>query len=283
MDAWKDLAAGGFGGACQLAVGHPFDTVKVQLQTMPTPKPGQPLKYSGAMDAALQTIRAEGAFGLYRGVLAPLATIVVYNAALFDTRKRMEHFLSPDGRPLTLPQEFQAGAAAGCVAAAVGCPAELIKCRLQSGAGSSTAEAMRTVIREEGALGLYRGMGATLLREVPGNALMFGSYAATKGLLAQTRGCTVEELGAADLVVAGGTGGSVYWGLMYPVDVIKSKIQLDSPAQNLYRGTLDAFAKVWRSEGLVGLYRGFSPCLARAFPANAACFLGYEAAMKLMS
>ena len=264
-------------------MGHPFDTVKVQLQTMPTPKPGQPLKYSGAMDAALQTIRAEGAFGLYRGVLAPLATIVVYNAALFDTRKRMEQFLSPDGRPLTLPQEFQAGAAAGCVAAAVGCPAELIKCRLQSGAGSSTAEAVRTVIREEGALGLYRGMGATLLREVPGNALMFGSYAATKGLLAQTRGCTVEELGASDLVVAGGTGGAVYWGLMYPVDVIKSKIQLDSPAQNLYRGTLDAFSKVWRSEGLAGLYRGFSPCLARAFPANAACFLGYEAAMKFMS
>ena len=278
-----DPRAGGVGGACQLAVGHPFDTVKVQLQTMPPAAPGQPLKYSGAVDAALKTVRAEGFAGLYRGVLAPLATVVLYNAALFDTRKRMEALLSPDGRPLTLPQEFQAGAAAGVVAAAVGCPAELIKCRLQSGAGSSTAEAVRTVLQEEGALGLYRGMGSTLLREVPGNALMFGSYAALKSKLAESRGCKVDELGAGDLVLAGGTGGSIYWGLMYPVDVIKSKIQLDTPAQKLYRGTLDAFAKVWRAEGAAGLYRGFTPCLARAFPANAACFLGYEAAMKFMS
>ena len=43
-----------------------------------------------------------------------------------------------------------------------------------------------------------------------------------------------------------------------------------------YAGTIDAFRKVWRSEGVAGLYRGFGPAMARSVPANAACFLAYE-------
>ena len=34
--------------------------------------------------------------------------------------------------------------------------------------------------------------------------------------------------------------------------------------------------------GVLGLYRGFAPCIARAAPANAACFLGLEMTLKLL-
>ena len=63
---------------------------------------------------------------------------------------------------------------------------------------------------------------------------------------------------------------SAYWGFMYPTDIIKSKIQVDNPRNPLYTGTIDAFVKVARAEGVAGLYRGFTPCMGRAFPANAA-------------
>lgn len=62
-DIAKDLTAGTVGGVAQLVVGHPFDTIKVKLQSQPTPLPGQLPKYSGAIDAVRQTLAAEGAGG----------------------------------------------------------------------------------------------------------------------------------------------------------------------------------------------------------------------------
>jgi solute carrier family 25 carnitine/acylcarnitine transporter 20/29 len=42
------------------------------------------------------------------------------------------------------------------------------------------------------------------------------------------------------------------------------------------------FNATFLSAGPASLYRGFVPVMARAFPANAACFLGYELSLKLM-
>ena len=39
---WRDLVAGTAGGVAQTLSGHPLDTLKVRLQTMPTPAPGEP-------------------------------------------------------------------------------------------------------------------------------------------------------------------------------------------------------------------------------------------------
>lgn len=67
-DVAKDLTSGTVGGAAQLICGHPFDTIKVKLQSQPASLPGQLPKYSGAMDAVKQTVSAEGAKGLYKGI-----------------------------------------------------------------------------------------------------------------------------------------------------------------------------------------------------------------------
>lgn len=37
------------------------------------------------------------------------------------------------------------------------------------------------------------------------------------------------------------------------------------------------------TEGTRGLFRGLTPCLVRAFPANASCFLAYEYCKDLLS
>ena len=57
---------------------------------------------------------------------------------------------------------------------------------------------------------------------------------------------------------------------IFPVDVIKSAIQSDSvtPAERKYRGVLDAARALWAEGGAARFYRGFTPCLLRAVPAN---------------
>ncbi|KAJ0736748.1 putative mitochondrial carrier domain superfamily [Helianthus annuus] len=129
-DVAKDLAAGTVGGVAQLVVGHPFDTIKVKLQSQPTPLPGQLPKYSGAIDAVKKTLAAEGASGLYKGMGAPLATVAAFNALLFTVRGQMETLLrSAPGAPLTVNQQFVAGAGAGVAVSFLATPTELIKCR----------------------------------------------------------------------------------------------------------------------------------------------------------
>lgn len=52
---------------------------------------------------------------------------------------------------------------------------------------------------------------------------------------------------------------------IYPVDVIKSKLQTDAldPAKRQYKGMIDCVAKVWRSQGWRGFTGGLGPTLIR--------------------
>ncbi|CAI9274725.1 unnamed protein product [Lactuca saligna] len=292
-DVAKDLAAGTVGGVAQLVVGHPFDTIKVKLQSQPTPPPGQLPQYSGAIDAVKKTLAAEGAGGLYKGMGAPLATVAVFNAVLFSVRGKMEAILrSEPGASLTVKQQTIAGAGAGFAVSFLATPTELIKCRLQAqGAGASVAEGgaaataalkysgpmdvAKQVLRSEGGVrGLYKGMFPTFAREVPGNATMFGIYEALKQYLAG--GTDTSGLGRGSLMMAGGLAGGAFWISVYPADVVKSVIQIDDYKNPKYSGAIDAFKKILKSEGVSGLYKGFGPAMARSVPANAACFLAYE-------
>lgn len=49
------------------------------------------------------------------------------------------------------------------------------------------------------------------------------------------------------------------------------------------RGIRDVFAKLYKEEGLRALYAGVTPVMLRAFPANAACFLGVEFGLKSLN
>lgn len=63
----------------------------------------------------------------------------------------------------------------------------------------------------------------------------------------------------------------------------KSSIQTDAiqTSERKYKGWLDCAKKINQSQGIKGFFRGFTPCIIRSFPANAACFWAYEQSKKL--
>ena len=66
----RAFAAGGFGGICAVIVGHPFDLIKVRLQT------AEAGVYKGAIDALKKSVAKDGLRrGLYAGVSAPLVGV----------------------------------------------------------------------------------------------------------------------------------------------------------------------------------------------------------------
>jgi len=89
-------------------------------------------------------------------------------------------------------------------------------------------------------------------------------------------------------VLAGGISGIFCWLLSYPQDVIKTRIQTQ-PANAFPRsrwipdgGFFSCARQIWRSEGVRGYWKGFSPVLLSAFPVNACGFLAYEGVVKLL-
>jgi solute carrier family 25 (mitochondrial carnitine/acylcarnitine transporter), member 20/29 len=67
-----------------------------------------------------------------------------------------------------------------------------------------------------------------------------------------------------------------YWLACYPLDVVKSRVQLrDAPVKGLFYIT-DELAAIVKEGGTKALFKGLSPSLLRSIPAAAATFATFE-------
>jgi solute carrier family 25 carnitine/acylcarnitine transporter 20/29 len=143
----------------------------------------------------------------------------------------------------------------------------------------------RQVIQKLGVFnGLYRGWAAVALCRMS-NWSYFGSYEYFKQKLSppSAAGQAPRKLSMGAAVLAGGGAGICYWLSCYPMDVIKARLlaQPDvSPPK--YRGIVHVAREIYRLEGGKAFFKGFTPCILRAFPANAAAFTAFEVMMSIL-
>lgn len=85
-------------------------------------------------------------------------------------------------------------------------------------------------------------------------------------------------------LMAGGLAGTFSWLISFPIDVLKSRLQVDGiDGKPQYTGAIDCMKKSYASEGLSFFTRGLAPTLLRAFPMNAVCFLVVSYIMKFFN
>ncbi|XP_041092945.1 mitochondrial carnitine/acylcarnitine carrier protein-like isoform X2 [Polyodon spathula] len=274
----KNFFAGGVGGVCLILAGHPLDTIKVRLQIQPKAAPNQAVLYSGTIDCFRKTVAREGLRGLYKGMGAPLAGVTPMTAISFfgfGLGKRLQQKEPTD--TLTYPQIFAAGMLAGFLTTFIMAPGERIKCLLQVQTHSGTRkysgpmDCAAQLYKEMGVRGVYKGTVLTLMRDVPTSGIYFMSYEWLKNILTP-QGQSVSELSVPRILFAGGVAGLFNWAVALPADVLKSNFQ--TAPEGKYSGFRNVLRELIREEGLGSLYKGFSAVMLRAFPANAACFLG---------
>ncbi|XP_046812570.1 congested-like trachea protein isoform X2 [Lucilia cuprina] len=277
----KSFLSGGFGGICTVLSGHPLDTIKVRLQTMPRPAPGEQPMFKGTFDCAAKTIKNEGFLGLYKGMSAPMTGVAPIFALCFAGYALGKRVQQTEGNTkLTYSQTFVAGSFSGLLSTIITAPGERIKCLLQIQQASSGAERKYNgmvdcalkLYKEGGIRSIYKGSCATLLRDVPANGTYFVSYEAITKLLVESTGSESKFFAS---VFAGGVAGMAYWILGMPADVLKSRLQT-APEGTYKRGIREVFVELIKTDGPFALYRGVTPVMIRAFPANAACFFGIE-------
>jgi len=281
----KSFVAGGYGGVCAVLVGHPFDLTKTRLQTAP------PGTYTGGLDVVKKTIARDGPTGLYRGVVPPLLGVTPIFALSFwayDASKRLIRAFTPNrsDSALTTAEIATAGFLSAIPTTLVTAPVERAKVLLQvQGQGGSgiqykgVFDVIGHLYKEGGIRSIYRGTLATMVRDGPGSAAYFAAYEVTKKALAPANASS-SDLNIGQVIVAGGTAGVAMWAIAIPPDVLKSRLQ--SAPTGTYSGIMDCARKTIAVDGVKALWKGFGPAMARAFPANAATFLGVEASRKLL-
>ena len=105
------------------------------------------------------------------------------------------------------------------------------------------------ILRQDGVPGLFRGLTATFIREMPGYFFFFMAYEATRHVLTPA-GKTKDEIGALRTVVAGGVAGVTLWTIIFPADVVKSRLQVSGASTPM----LTVMTDILKKEGLARYY-----------------------------
>ncbi|KAL8728947.1 MAG: hypothetical protein Q9166_005042 [cf. Caloplaca sp. 2 TL-2023] len=286
----RSFGAGGVGGVCAVLVGHPFDLVKVRLQT------AEKGVYSGAIDVVRKTVAREGLVrGLYAGVSAPLVGVTPMFAVSFwgfDVGKSLVRTFSPSTSPqtpFTIAQISTAGFFSAIPMTLITAPFERVKVLLQIQGQKNLApgekpkysggvDVVRQLYKDGGIKSVFRGSAMTLARDGPGSAAYFATYEYVKRRLTpkDKAGNLSGELSLTAVMTAGGAAGVAMWIPVFPIDTVKSRLQ-SADGRPTIRGTISG---LWTSGGFKAFFPGIGPAMARAVPANAATFLGVELAHK---
>ncbi|TFK33568.1 mitochondrial carrier domain-containing protein [Crucibulum laeve] len=269
----NELLAGSIGGAAQVLVGQPLDTIKTRAQIAPQGM------FKGPMDILSQTLRKEGFFALYKGMLSPLIGIAGVNSLLFASYGISKRIISPFPN-LSLKETAAAGAMAGAANAILASPVEMFKVRMQGQYGAATDKRLRVVFmdmwRDWGfRKGIMRGYWITLAREIPAYAGFYTAFEFSKRKFGKKYG---KELPVWALLASGSTGGIAYWLACYPLDVVKSRVQLRAtpPSGTPVQYIAHELKTIVAESGVSGLFRGLSPSLLRSIPAAASTFAAFE-------
>lgn len=215
-------------------------------------------------------------FSLYKGLTPPLVGLAIQNAILFGLQGQFRKFVNND-----VKGECIAGALTGASQALITSPIELAKIKLQlQGTGAmipkekrkykGPIQTIQTIYKERGIQGCFRGLVGVLLRDVPCTAVYFGSFAYLNQQFIPKDG-DLDSLNAATLVFTGGVAGMCSWASLYPVDIVKTRIQAEGlKPQGRYYSYMDCIRVSFKEEGYAWLTKGFGATMLRAFPVNAA-------------
>ncbi|XP_055352160.1 mitochondrial basic amino acids transporter-like [Paramacrobiotus metropolitanus] len=194
--------------------------------------------------------------------------------------------------------DFVAGTLGGCAGVIVGYPLDTVKVRLQTQSAAAplykgTYHCLSTIVRNESAWGLYKGMSSPLCGVAVINAIVFGVYGNAMRYLNNNASLTNHFL-------AGMLAGGVQSLISCPMELAKTKIQIQGilgpdPMEAiksgfaahqkppLYKSPSDCLWQLYRQRGLRAVYRGFNATLSRELPGFGTYFFAYEYLVRLMT
>ena len=276
------MIAGSLAGAIGTGAGYPLDTLKTKAQTYAASSSER--QRSGLIGTTLQILDEDGFFGLYTGVWGTMAGQAIIKACAFWSNRFALDFLVQGRASASLVELALAAGFCGFVTSFVVNPIERIKVILQSKVNTNIGSdnywrCFLDVLSTDGLSGLmFRGIEATLLREIPGYGFYFFAYQVLKlSPLAEALGPSWAAL------VCGALAGMISWLPVYPADIIKTNMQARMGGRGVKSLSMrQVAAEMMRNGGVAAFYDGIGAKLIRAAVAHGVTFFVYDRVMNLL-
>ncbi|KAF9135152.1 mitochondrial aspartate-glutamate transporter agc1 [Mortierella sp. 14UC] len=174
---------------------------------------------------------------------------------------------------------FLLGSISGAVGATVVYPIDLVKTRMQNQRSKVVGELLyknsidcfKKVIKNEGALGLYRGLGPQLVGVAPEKAIKLTMNDLVRRNLTDKNG----NISFTAELIAGGVAGGSQVVFTNPLEIVKIRLQVAGEAAKSLDAPRPGAVAIVRNLGIIGLYKGASACLLRDIPFSAIYFPVY--------
>lgn len=278
MPGFEVLSAG-MGAAITDTIFNPLAVITVRLKL-----DHEKRLYTGLRQCGMRVLAEEGLIRFWQhGLVATWMRGFSQTGLRIGLYPTMKRLYTREGSGDGLAVKIGAGATTGAIGSAIANPIDLVRVRFQGEGGmilngfyttglrsgmapshSHTIAAFIDIFRLEGVPGLWRGVSANMARASLLSAGQLTTYDQCKQVAVQAGWADGPRLH----LTCSCLSGLVAQVACMPADVVKTRVQSGQHA-NLYRGPLHCLRTIVRDEGLLALYRGFTPAAARQVPVMA--------------
>jgi solute carrier family 25 phosphate transporter 23/24/25/41 len=137
-------------------------------------------------------------------------------------------------------------------------------------------QSLKRILTEEGILGFFKGNGANCIRVFPYTGIQFLCMSEYSKFFKSFT--NKQSLSVWEKQFVGGMAGLTSVVFTFPLDLVRGRLTAQGGAIESvqYNGLMDGCLKIWRSEGLKGLYSGITPTLIGIYPYVALNYTTYE-------
>lgn len=289
IDPRKSFLAGAIAGAVEASITYPFEFAKTRLQLIDRSSKAS----RNPLTLIYNTAKTQGISSIYVGCPA----FIIGNTAKagvrflgFDAIKNL--LRDKETGELSGARGVIAGLGAGLLESVVAVtPFEAIKTALiddkQSAKpkyqnnGQSAIRNYARLIKDEGFLGLYRGVLPVSMRQAANQAVRLGCYNKIKTTIQDyTNSPKDKPLSSGLTFLVGAFSGVVTVYSTMPIDTVKTRMQ--SLNASKYTSTLNCFATIFREEGLKTFWKGATPRLGRLILSGGIVFTIYEKTLTIL-
>ncbi|KAI0367511.1 dicarboxylic acid transporter [Pilatotrama ljubarskyi] len=270
----------GVGATMAACCTHPLDLTKVRMQTIHSTSG---VVRPSTLSIIRMTVRETGLKSLYTGLSASVLRQMTYSLVRLGTYEKMKASLSKDG-PAPGSRLLLAAMVAGAMGGLAGNPADILLVRMTSDSVRPPEErynyrnalsGLVTIMKEEGAQGLFRGLGTNMTRAVLMNGSQVGSYDLFKTLLLRNPLPLIDhqlEDGLVLHTISSVLAGTVATTVCAPADVLRSRLM----SAHGHANPVQVLTTALREEGPRFLFKGWTPAFIRLGPNTVLMFVFFE-------
>jgi len=264
----KDFAAGGIAAGISKTAVAPIERVKLLLQVQHASKQiTKEMQYKGIIDAFVRIPKEQGFLSFWRGNLANVIRYFPTQALNFAFKDKYKQiFLAGVDKKTQFWRYFAgnlaSGGAAGATSLCFVYPLDFARTRLAADIGKGAAErefsglvnCLGKIFKTDGLKGLYQGFGVSVQGIIIYRASYFGLFDTCKGMLPDPKNTPLIVsfiIAQCVTTVSGITS--------YPFDTVRRRLMMQSGRKKgdvMYKGTLDAWAKIAKNEGPGAFFKG---------------------------